>query len=646
MTHPAHHQKTDQPPPEIIDRIDDIAVLRLPIPEFENLPLQEKVFLYHLWNAAIAGDRITYRQHSRRGMDITAFLLKIIAHEDLLKKIYPEIYPKILEYAKKLCINHGNHDFWSGVKFLPKFTRQELEEVLAVIAEHAPRLQEADYKKQYDDIIFNPAFEPMMTQKNPKTGDIITESCNTYYDGVTLKDLEGFKDQNPNNSTVTMQHGRIVEKIWRCGNDRATAGLYAKELAAVVLHLRAALPYAAPEQTKSLKLLIQYFEEGTAKLCDDYNIAWLHTNPVADMILGFIEEYRDARGMKGLFEAVVYYRDEHATQTITALASLAQSLEDTAPWDNAYKKKWNTIPVANAIVQLIGTGGAGPYSWAGVNLPNAQWIRDKHGSKNIIITNVLYASRSALFKRIMHEFVASADDRALLEQHMATRELLSVGLHEVVGHGAGTASKSLAGDPRDHLREHYSTLEEARAELCMLWHIWNPLLIEKGIMQSRDVAKSEYLAYTLRDLLIMRTFVGEDEIHEDHHRATHLIISYLREKGVVEFYVQDKKTYPRIIDYEKMHEHVGVLLAELQRIKSEGDYAAIKALVEKYAIYFDLKLRDEIVARSRAINYPATIAYLMPIPRAVKNDAGEITDIRLRYPQGIIEQAQAWNNPD
>ncbi|MFA5797859.1 MAG: hypothetical protein WC916_07560, partial [Candidatus Woesearchaeota archaeon] len=596
------------------------------------------------WNAAVAGDRITYQQQYKYGLQLMDFFLDILEHEVLIKKQAPDVFQKIVDYTKKLCIHHGNHDFWTGIKFIPMFTRVELLEVLVFIVEDSPRLQEADYDPIYDDVIFNPQFEPMLTQKNPKTGDIITESHNTFYEGVTLKDLEGFKDQNPNNSTVVKQYGRIVEKIWRAGNSNATSGLYAKELSAVVSHLNAALPYADPAQLKSLKFLIQYFEEGTTKLYDDYNITWLHANPVADLILGFIEEYRDARGMKGLYEAFIYYRNAPATQMITKLSSIAQELEHHAPWNDAYKNRTIKPPVANAVVELIGTGGAGPCGFVGVNLPNAQWIREKHGSKNIIITNALLASRSAMIDVVIKEFIEHSQDQELLLDPFWEREILKVALHEIVGHGSGKSSATLNGDPKDHLREHYSTMEEARAELCMLWHVWDPILVEKGIITDTQIPQSAYLWYALRDLINLRRYAAETEIHEDHDRATHLIVSYLQEKGVIEFYSSDGKTYPRIIDYAKMREHVGVLLAELQRIKSEGDYSALQLIVERYATCFDLKLRDEIVMRSHAINYFVTIAYIMAIPELVKNNSGEIVDVTLTYPKDIIEQARVWRS--
>ena len=620
---------------KVLERVEGYAILQLPISGFEQLSLKDKLLAYYLCQASIAGDRITYDQNYAYGLQLRDFFLDILEFKKYIKK---EVYEKILLYTKTIVMCHGNYDARSTIKFLPKFTITELELTLKTVSTKGfKHVLTSELKK----VIFDKNFDIMLTQKNPKVGDIITESKNTFYKNIVLKDLNGFVDKFPLNSSVSMENGTIVEKVWRAGNSNTNAGMYSTELGNIVKNLKLAQECSDDAYKNILGLLIKYFETGVPKVFDDYNIEWLKNDPNIDTILGFIEQYLDARGFKGMFEGVVFFKDETSNKIVKAIADASQDLENDAPWPDKYKKHWNHIPVANAVTQLIATGGAGPVCFAGVNLPNAQWLREKYNSKNFYISNVTYAGRMAFAKMLWKEFIEKDEDMLLLRDSFIARGPALVTLHEIVGHGSGKINPKLKGDPRDYLLENYSTLEELRAELCSLYHIFNDRLIEEGVISERD-AKGGYLSYVLSYLTQLRRYESEDMINEDHERATSVIVKFLLEKGSCSFYSKNGKTYPKIIDYKLMRKHIGELLSEVMRIKAEGDYSAGKKLVEKYGIYFDLKLRDEIVKRSKKINYPTNNAYVMYHPELIYNKSKEIIDVKLVPYTSILEQAQHW----
>lgn len=618
---------------KILEYVGDYAVLILPIKGFDKLSLKDKLLSYYLWHASVAGDRIFYAQNYRYGIALRDFFLDIISYK---KYIRNDVYNKILLYAKNIIINHGNHDAHSTAKFLPTFTMKELNDTVNVISKKGFT---RELTIEFQRVIFDMTYDVMLTQKNPKTGDIITESKNALYENVVLRDLKDFKDKYPLNSTVVKENNKLIEKVWRCGNSRTPEGLYAVELKNVVMNLKQAKEYADESYQKILDLLIEYFETGDSKLFDEYNIEWLHADPNVDTILGFIEQYLDARGFKGMYEGVVFFKDEEASKIVRAIANNAQHLEDNAPWIDKYKKKWNKVPVANTVTQIIATGGAGPVCYAGVNLPNAQWIREKYNSRNFYVANVTYAGRMVFAELTRNEFLERSEDKLLMEKSFNARGPVLVTLHEIVGHGSGKVNPKLKGDPRDYLLENYSALEEARAELCALYHVWNEKLIADKIVAEQD-AKGSYLSYVVSYLTQLRRYAKEDMIHEDHERATSLIVRYLLEQGSCIFYKKNGKTYPKVVDYALMRKHVGQLLAEVMRIRAEGDYAGGKALIERYGIYFDLRLRDEIVKRSKNIKLPNGQAYVMYHPEIIENKSGEIIDVKLVPYKSLLEQGQ------
>ncbi|HYD02878.1 MAG TPA: hypothetical protein VEC16_01120 [Alphaproteobacteria bacterium] len=623
---------------KVLDRVGDYFILEIPLWDFESLNLNEKIILYYLWHAGVSGDRITYQQNNRHSLELRDFFLDLIQYEKEIKKFDKNLHEKILSYTKRIVIHHGNHNSDSTIKFMPDFNAKEFSALLKDIPKFNHKLT-----PELTKAIFDKNYESMITNKNPKIGDIITESKNTFYENVAQKDLENFEDKYPLNSTlVKTKDGKLIEKVWRSGtkDGKILPGLYSKELSNVVNNLREAIKYADKSYGKVLSLLADFFETGDPKKYDEYNIEWLKVDPKIDTILGFVETYMDARGSKGTFEGAIFFRDEKSNALIKSIANNSQHLEDNAPWDAKYKKKWASIPTANAFMQIMATGGAGPVCFAGVNLPNEQWIREKYGSKNFYISNTTYASRTCFADRLFKEFLDSDEDIKLMAESFKARGPIMVTLHEVVGHGSGKVNPKLKGDPKDHLLEYYSTLEEARAELCALYHVWNKKLIKDGVITETD-AKAACLDYVFSYLTQMRRYPGEDMIHEDHERARSLIVLYLIEKGSCSLYKKNGKTYPKVNDYALMNKQVGDLLSEIMRIKGEGDYLAGKKLVEKYGIYFDLALRDEVVARVKKIDYPKRYAYVMYKSELVTDGkTGKIVDVKIRPYSSILEQAQ------
>ena len=625
---------------KIVEWVERIAVLKLPIKEFYTLSLNDKLIAYHLWHASAIGDAINYDQRYKHGLQLRNLMLEIVKHRD---KISEELYSKTALYTNKLVLHHGNHYRDSSRKFIPGFTEQELGKTVKELRNSGVKL---DYSKHLGKVIFDPAFEEMLTNKNPGEGkDMLEVSHNNMYENVTLKDLENYDDEFHFNSKIVKEKGKIKEMVFRAGNPlkNIPPGLYSEYLSKISSHLESASKYAESPQAKYLQLLKQYFEEGHHSIFVDYNINWVKTDSKVDKILGFIEEYIDVRKMKGEFEGLVMIRDEETSKITRGIAELAQYLEDKAPWKQEYKKKWTRVPVANAIELLVATGQGGPITWAGVNLPNSQDdVRENHGSKNNVLANVVNM-RNSFFPVNIKEFVEDKDDRERLLKHQERQRFATISLHEVVGHGSGKVSSKLGKNPDKILREYYSTLEEARADLCALHHIWDDKLRKTGIIPNEDCCKASYTAYIVRYLTVLDSESEETELHEDHHRGTHMIINYIMDKtNAIKRYEKDGKTYFKIADYNAMRKAVSDLLSELMRIKAEGDYPAIKELVQKYGIKIDVKLKKEVIERSKRLNIPEAYAFLMPEPKLVKDNSGNIKDVILEYPGSLIEQAERW----
>jgi dipeptidyl-peptidase-3 len=643
----AEKGKEQMPRQYLVEQLDGEAVVQLYLDEFKDLAPEEKKFAYYLSMAAIVGRDIAYAQHHRDALLVRKILEGIIENEEGLKR---NLYQKILTYAKRIWMNSGNYDGFTNRKIIPEFSREELREA-ALWAREAGAFQEIEAEEELsglfdrlDRVIFDPEFEPVLTNRNPAPGvDLITGSANNLYSGVTLAEVEAFDEKYPLNSRVAKVKGKVIEQVYRAGGDETPRGLCARELGNVVKYLERALPLAPAGQREVIENLIAYFKTGESEYRERADIAWVRTDPKVDLTIGFIEVYLDPRAVKGEYQALVTVRDEGMTQIMRGLAQNAQYFEDRTPWDEKYKKKDVVPPVAAAVKVLVATGDAGPVCPGGVNLPNGQAFREKYGSKSIMLTNVLESVRAARGTKLIDEFSADARERDLLARYQQQAGNLLIAMHEVLGHGSGKVSQDLEGDPSLYLKEYYNTLEEARADLVGLWHAWDGKLAELGVAEPESVAEAMYREYVMRDLTNLATVPEGDRFEEDHHRGRHMVVSFLMEKGAVGKVVKEGKIFYVVVDIPFMREGVGELLTKLMRAKGEGDYDAVKGLVEKYGTTIDTALRDQVVTRVNATGLPRRFACIMPDVAPVPDSTGAVVDVYISYPLDFTRQMMEYS---
>jgi len=605
--------KDPAPKSSLVERIGADGFVEVEAEGFRALSTREKELVWWLSRASIAIDPIIYDQLGRNGLREKYLLELIAAHP---AGVDAATAKKIDEYTKLFWANHGNHNDITAQKFVPSFTPEELEKA-AVAALHKTKkaaLTEAQLKKELADLrptIFDPEFEPMLTAKNPRGGlDIIQGSANNFYGpGVTLKDLENFKEQYPLNSRVVKNaDGTLTEEVLRAGtpDGKIKPGRDAVYLAKAIGYLQKARKYAEPGQDLVIDALIRYYQTGDYKDWVEFGIKWVGNNKPVDFANGFIEVYRDARGAKGTSQSFVSVTDERLNKLMTKIAGNAQYFENHAPWLDQYKKQGVKPPLAKAVETVIETGDF-PVTIVGDNLPNENEIREKYGTKSFLFTGSTRALARARGAGSRHEFSYDATEESTLDKYGDEAGDLLTALHEIIGHGSGKVSPKLTQDPSTYLKEYYSTLEEARADLMALWNVWDPHLKELGVISNTEgVAKAMYYGAARAPLTQLTSNKKGDQLEEDHQRDRQMIVEYIMDKvpGSIERVQKNGKTYMHILDFQKMHEGVGMLLAELMRIKGEGDYEAIKALVNKYGVHFDPKLRDEVVERYTKLNIP------------------------------------------
>jgi dipeptidyl-peptidase III len=494
--------------------------------------------------------------------------------------------------------------------------------------------------------LFDPAFEPLITAKSPEAGkDIIQASANNFYLGVTLNDLKGFTEHYRLNSRITKESGKIVEEVYRAGtpDGKVPAGLYAKYLKKADEALVKARAYADPAQAKVLDALVRYYQTGDYKDWVQFGINWVQNNEPVDFANGFIEVYRDARGAKASSQAFVTITDAKLTDTMKKIAENAQYFEDRAPWNPAYKKQGVTPPVAKAVETIIETGDF-HVSTIGDNLPNENEIHEKYGSKSFLFTENAHALDDATGGSPILEFGASAAEIERNQKYGRQAADLLTAMHEVIGHGSGRLSPKLTQDAAFYLKEYASALEECRADLMALWNVFDPKLKELGLVASDDVGRAMYDNSARTMIQQLRRILKGDTIEEDHQRGRQLTVKYIMDKtGGIAIEQRGPKTYVVVTDYKKMREGVGMLLAELMRIKAEGDYDAIKALMDKYGVHFDTKLRDEIVRRYKALNLPTYFAGINADLTASFDGSGKVTKVDIGYPRDIVKQQLAYS---
>jgi dipeptidyl-peptidase III len=477
-----------------------------------------------------------------------------------------------------------------------------------------------------------------VTNKTPGAGrDILQASANNLYAGVTMADLLNFEEAYGLNSRLVKSDGRLCEEVYRLG------GNYDRYIRGITQHLEAAIPYATPATAKGLRALIRFYETGEAADRVAYDIAWVQDrdSPV-DTINGFVEVYMDPRGMKGSWEALVYYVNPHKTEGIRRLADAAQWFEDRMPWADRYKKQGVHGISANAIDVVIETGDSGPVTPVGINLPNDQNIRERYGSKSVSLSNVTDAYDRSTSPEFRREFAWTEEEAERAEKWSSVAGELTTNMHEVIGHGSGRISEKLQGSPQTVLKEHYSALEESRADLVALYFLPHPKLVELGLVDADDhkeIVQAEYEAYARNALVQLRRVREGTQIEEDHMRNRQTIVGWLMaNSSAIEVRKRDGKTYYVMTDAAAFQEGVGRLLATVQEIKAEGDYDAAKHLVETYGVHFDPLLRDEIVARVDELHMPSYTAFVQPRLEAVRGPDGSIVDVRISYPLDLTEQ--------
>jgi dipeptidyl-peptidase-3 len=626
-----------------LEQVGNTQIVRLYADGFDELSLNEKLLAYYLSQAAIAGRDINYDQSHRFDLEIRNLMEEVILHSEGLS---PELLKKITDYTKLVWANNSHYNASTGVKIIPEFSFDELIQAatnaLATGADFGIK-GEDELKEKLTNLekhIFDSQFEPLLTNKAPaEDKDIITGSANNLYHDVSLAEVEQLEEKNPLNSRVAKVNDKIVEQVYRAGTNDIPAGLYAKELEEIAVNLEKALPYAAEHQKETLEQLITYFRTGDPQDFRKYNISWVTDDPPVDTINGFIEVYLDARGAKGEYEGLVYFIDRKTTKMMKDLAKEAQYFEDRMPWEEKYKKTHVQVPVSNSISVVMGIGGTGPIPPIGINLPNPQDIREQYGSKNVLLTNVIRNSAEATGSRAVDEFALTEEEADLSKKYGGLAGELVTALHEIIGHGSGKVEPTLTEDPSIYIKEYYSTLEEARADLAALYHIWDDKLIELGIIPNLDVAKAAYYAYARNNIVQLRRIKEGDKIEQDHMRGRHMGVSYLREvTKAIEVVEKDGKIYMKVVDMEKMREGVGELLSKIMKIKATGDYQAAKDLIDTYGIKINTEWRDQVIKRCEALNYPDYSAFVMPRLTLVKNDSGEIIDVAVHYDEDFQTQ--------
>ena len=626
--------KTEKPFNYTVDKFYDLEILRYQVPGFDELTLQQKTLAYYLSEAALQGRDILYDQNGRYNLRIRRAMEALYLNFAGDKQ--SEEFLLLEKYLKRVWFSNGIHHHYSEDKFLPEFTeawyRQACAEAgLTVDEELLP-------------VIFDPTVMPKRT--NQAAGqDLVLTSAGNYYEGVTQAEAEAYyaahKDNSPEpkwiglNSKLTKENGEVVEKTYKVG------GMYSEALEKVVYYLQKALPFAENEQQRQvIEKLIEFNQTGDLQAFNEYCIAWVRDlDSRVDFVNGFTETYTDPLGITGTWESLVNFKDMEATKRTAIISENAQWFEDNSPTDPRFKKEEVKGVSAKVITAVILAGDCYPATPIGINLPNANWIRKEYGSKSVTIDNLMHAyNEAAKGNGFNEEFMVSEEIRKAYNQYGAMCGDLHTDLHECVGHGSG---KLLPGVSKDALKEHASTIEEARADLFGLYYMADPKLVELGLLPNEHAYESYYYQQMMNGLMtqLVRIEPGKD-IEEAHMRNRQLIAMwvYKHANGAVELIEREGKHYLQINDYAEVRRLYGELLKEIQRITSEGDYAAAKAMVEDYAVKVEPTLHNEILARYAKLNLAPYKGFVNPVYTPVFDAEGNITDVTLDYTEGYVEQ--------
>ena len=632
-----------------VEQFADLQILRYRVPGFEDLSLKQKELVYYLTEAALQGRDILFDQNGKYNLTIRRMLEAVYTGYKGDKNT-PDF--KAMEvYLKRVWFSNGIHHHYGSEKFVPGFTPEFFRQAVQSVDAATLPLAEGQTVEQLCEEVFPVIFDPTVMPKrvNQAAGEdlVLTSACN-YYDGVTQQEAEDFynalknpQDETPVsyglNSRLVKEDGKIQEKVWKVG------GLYGQALEKIVYWLKKAEGVAeTPEQKAVIAKLMEFYETGDLKTFDEYAILWVKDlNSRIDFVNGFTESYGDPLGMKASWESLVNFKDLEATQRTELISGNAQWFEDHSPVDGQFKKEKVKGVSAKVITAAILAGDLYPATAIGINLPNANWIRSHHGSKSVTIGNITDAyNKAARGNGFNEEFVYSDAELQLIDKYADVTDELHTDLHECLGHGSG---KLLPGVDPDALKAYGSTIEEARADLFGLYYVADPKLVELGLTPSADAYKAQYYTYLMNGLMtqLVRIEPGNN-VEEAHMRNRQLIARWVYEKGaaekVVELVKKDGKTYVVINDYEKVRDLFGRLLAEIQRIKSTGDYAGAHDLVEAYAVKVDPALHAEVLERYKKLNLAPYKGFVNPKYEVVTDADGTITDVTVTYDEGYAEQ--------
>ena len=616
-----------------VDKFYDLEILRYQVPEFDSLTLQQKTLVYHLTEAALHGRDILYDQNGRYNLRIRRALEALYTQYKGDKK--SEEFLNFEKYLKRVWFANGIHHHYASDKFQPEFTQEWFINACA------------EAGVTYDEAILPVMFDPTVMPKSLSLEgeDLLLASANNYYEGVTQAEAEAYYEAHKDNSAEPLwiglnsklikENGQVVERVYKVG------GMYSAALEKVVENLEKALQFAENDaQRLVIEKMIEFNKTGDLKAFNEYCIAWVKDlDSRVDYVNGFTETYADPLGITGTWESLVNFKDMRATHRCQTISDNAQWFEDNSPTDIKYKKEEVKGVSAKVITAAILAGDCYPATPIGINLPNANWIRKDYGSKSVTIDNITHAyNEAAKGNGFNEEFMIDAETIAMYEKAGACGDL-HTDLHECVGHGSG---KLMPGVSKDALKEHASTIEEARADLLGLYYMADPKLVELGLLENEDTYKGFFYQQMMNGLMtqLVRIEPGKD-IEESHMRNRQLIALWVfknAKNNEVEMIERDGKHYLQINDYEGIRRLYGELLREVQRITSEGDYPAAKALVEEYAVKVDQDLHKEILERYEKLNLAPYKGFVNPVYTAHYDAEGNIVDVTLDYTEGYIEQ--------
>jgi dipeptidyl-peptidase III len=633
-----------------VDKFADIEILRYRVPDFEKLSLKQKEMIYYLSEAALEGRDILYDQNNKHNLCIRRTLEAIYLNYSGDRE--SDDFKRMTTYLKRVWMGNGIHHHYSEDKFIPEFSegffKQAIESIdpakLPLLEKETPAML---YTK-LEPIIFDPTVYPKRTNQAEGV-DLIKTSANNYYgDGVSQAEVEAFygKMKNPNDSTpvsyglnskLVKENGQLVEKTYKVG------GLYTSAITRINGWLEKAASVAENNKQKDvIKTLIQFYKTGDLKTYDEYSIKWVEDlASQIDFVNGFTESYGDPLGMKGSWESLVNFKNIEATKRTETISANAQWFEDNSPIDPKFKKEKVKGVSAKVITAAILAGDCYPATPIGINLPNSNWIRHEYGSKSVTIENITEAyDQASLGNGFAEEFMWSDVERKRAKDFASLTNNLHTDLHECLGHGSG---KLLPGVDPDALKAYGSCIEEARADLFGLYYMGDPKIVELGLLPDKEAYKAEYYQFVMNGLMTQLTRIQPGKnIEEAHMRNRQLIASWVFEKGkadkVIEIVKRNNETFVVVNDYVKLRTLFGQLLAEIQRIKSTGDFEGGKLLVETYGVKVDKTLHAEVLDRYKKLNLAPYRGFVNPVYTLVKNDKGEITNVKVSYTEGYLDQ--------